>query len=306
MIEQFSSPQAAKDWCNRARAAGKSIGFVPTMGALHAGHLSLVRSALQENDVACVSVFVNPLQFDEGADLKAYPRDWAGDVALLESIGCQMVFTGELGMFFPDELDANGQFPPSSLRDPGPGALGLEGSTRDGHFEGVATIVDRLFDVLEPNRAYFGQKDFQQTLVVGHVSELRGSPRVVVCPIAREASGLAMSSRNERLTAEERAGAVFLSQALRECTAIWQSGERDPAVLESFLQTAIRAAGAQFDYAGVRDPKRWTVELPTWPLEQAVAVVAARVGPVRLLDNHLLVDPFPIPAAARDLGGSGS
>jgi pantoate--beta-alanine ligase len=306
MIEQLNSPQAARLWCQRMRAQGRSIGFVPTMGALHDGHLSLVQQALEENDVACVSVFVNPLQFDEGADLQAYPRDWEGDVARLAGVGCQMVFRGELAMFFPDELDSAGQFPPQNLKDPGPGALGLEGATRDGHFEGVATIVDRLFEVLEPNRAYFGQKDFQQTLVVRYLARDGNGPQVVVCPIAREASGLAMSSRNERLTPEDRSRAVFLSQALSHCASAWQAGERSPAVLEGLLQKAIKASGAQYDYAAVRDPEAWTVELPEGPLAQAVAVVAARVGPVRLLDNHLLQTPFPLPGQSNGDRGTRS
>ncbi|MCL4152873.1 UNVERIFIED_CONTAM: hypothetical protein GTU68_042388 [Idotea baltica] len=279
----------ARDWCASQRAAGKTIGFVPTMGALHAGHLSLVRQALAENDVVCVSVFVNPLQFDEAADLAAYPRDWEGDVQLLESVGCAMVFT----------LDDAGQFPATQLEDPGPGALGLEGATRTGHFEGVATIVKRLFEVVEPTRAYFGQKDFQQTLVVRHLVQRSGGPEVVVCPIARETSGLARSSRNERLSAEERDGAVFLSGALARCAEAWQAGERDAAVLEALLQDSIQSAGRAFDYAAVRDPSAWTVERPSGPLTAAVAVVAARVGPVRLLDNHLLAEPFPEPEASR-------
>ena len=298
MIQCFDSPAEAREWGQQQRSAGKTIGFVPTMGALHAGHLSLVQRAIAENDVVCVSVFVNPLQFDEDADLVAYPRDWDGDVQLLDGVGCAMVFTGVLEQFFPEELDADGRFPPSMLRDPGPGALGLEGATRDGHFEGVATIVQRLFEVVEPTRAYFGQKDFQQTLVVSHLVQSGEGPEVVVCPIAREASGLARSSRNERLTAEEREGAVYLSQALARCADAWHGGERDAATLEALLQNSIQEAGRVFDYAAVRDPSEWTVECPSGELRVAVAVVAARVGPVRLLDNHLLADPFPTPESA--------
>ncbi len=295
MIERLEAPADARAWCAQQRAAGKTIGFVPTMGALHAGHLSLVQQALQENDVVCVSVFVNPLQFDESADLIAYPRDWDGDVALLQACGCQMVFTGTLAQFFPDELDGQGKFPASALKDPGPGALGLEGSTRDGHFEGVATIVERLFEVVQPTRAYFGQKDFQQTLVARYLVRAGDTPRVVICPISREESGLARSSRNERLSAEERAGAVFLSQALARCAQAWQAGERRAAQLEAILQSSILNSGRAFDYAAVRNPAAWSVEMPEGELAEAVAVVAARVGPVRLLDNHLLADPFPQP-----------
>lgn len=295
-IERLPDPASARTWCAEHRAAGATLGFVPTMGALHDGHLSLVRRALLENDLACVSVFVNPLQFDEASDLASYPRDFEGDAALLQRVGCQMVFTGTLAQFFPGELRADGTLPAERLLAPGPCALGLEGVCRRGHFEGVATIVDRLFDVTGPDVAYFGQKDFQQSLVVTDLARRRGAPRVVVCPISREPSGLARSSRNERLSPEERARAACLSRALSLAGRAWLGGERDAARLDSLLRAELERAGVDVEYATVRERDRWSAGTPRGAIVAPVALVAARVGPVRLIDNHLLDEPWPEPS----------
>lgn len=291
MIERLESPAAATAWSAALRASGRTLGFVPTMGALHAGHLSLVRRALQENDAACVSVFVNPLQFDEAQDFDHYPRDYGKDVELLDGIGCSMVFTGTLAQFFPHELDAQGRLAPQHWIDPGSAAAGLEGACRSGHFEGVATIVDRLFDVVSPTRAYFGQKDYQQALVVRDLAKRRGGPEVRVCPIAREEHGLARSSRNERLPADVRERAAVIHRALLAADALWRRGERDPQVLASELRTVL-ATEPQFEleYAELRDPRAWGPEAPGERLERAVALVAGRFGPVRLIDNRVLGD----------------
>jgi len=295
-IELLTNPRAAKLWCDAARARGQRIGFVPTMGGLHVGHLSLVESALAENDVACVSVFVNPLQFGQASDLENYPGTLEGDARELERIGCPMVFSGTLAEFFPDELDERGRLPQHEMRDPGPGASGVEGTCRTGHFEGVATIVDRLFDVVGPDSAYFGQKDFQQTLVVRHLAEQRGGPRIVVCPTSREASGLARSSRNERLSPQERRQAEALSRSLSRAAERWQAGERDAERLEAALAEELDGAGVRVEYTAVRDLDHWSSERPAGTLERAVALVAAIVGPVHLLDNHILSEPAPVPA----------
>ncbi len=292
-LQRLTSPAAARCWCAARRAEGRSLGFVPTMGYLHEGHLSLVRRALAENDLCAVSVFVNPLQFDEAADLENYPRDWEGDTRLLEEAGAQMVFTGTLEQFFEGELDPSGALPRERLVDPGPGAAGLEGSCRAGHFDGVATIVDRLFEVVAPDRAYFGRKDLQQTLVVRAVAERRGGPEIVVCDTSREPSGLARSSRNARLTDEERARAACLSRALARAAAAWRAGEASPAALEATLGAALAVPGVELEYAAVRDLAGWTAERPAVPLREPVALVAARIGPVRLIDNHPLDGPFP-------------
>jgi pantoate--beta-alanine ligase len=290
MMRRFSSPKDAGAWCADLVRSGRTLGFVPTMGALHEGHLGLVRRACAENDAACASVFVNPLQFDDARDFERYPRDFERDARLLEEVGLDMVFTGTLATFFPGELRADGSFDPSHLLDAGRSALGLEGEHRPGHFAGVATIVARLFDVVRPTRAYFGQKDFQQTLVVRDLAKARGGPQIVVCPTSREPSGLARSSRNELLSKEAREEALALSRGLERARAAWRDGERDATQLREILAAGVRAGGlrpdhAALEYAALRDPRRWTAEDPVGKLDHAVALVAARIGGVRLIDN---------------------
>jgi len=289
MIVRLDDPRAAAEWCATERAARRTLGFVPTMGALHAGHVSLVRRALEENDVVCVSVFVNPLQFDEAQDFDHYPRDLGRDVELLDEAGCSMVFTGTLAQFFPAELDAAGRLRPEHWIEPGAAARGLEGACRSGHFEGVATIVDRLFEVVAPTRAYFGQKDYQQALVVGELARARGGPEVCVCAIAREAHGLARSSRNERLSADHRERAGVIHRALLAADELWRRGERDADVLANELRTVLNTEPQlELEYAELRDPQAWTAEAPHERLDQAVALIAGRFGPVRLIDNRVL------------------
>ena len=288
MIELLRDPAAAGTWCKRVRSEGRSLGFVPTMGALHAGHLALVRAALEENDTVCVSVFVNPLQFDERRDFERYPRDLDRDARLLDEAACSMVFSGTLAQFFPDTLRPSGEFPNDALRDPGPHAVGLEGDRRPGHCAGVATIVARLFEIVRPDRAYFGQKDFQQTLVVKDLARTLGYPEIVVRPTVREASGLAMSSRNELLSDAERAAATALSRSLGRARAAWRRGTRDARALSAAMFAELAGAAVEVEYATVRDPSAWTRGDPEGRLEKAVALVAARVGSVRLIDNEIL------------------
>jgi len=284
-LARLDSPAEARAWCEAARAAGATIGFVPTMGALHDGHLELVRRAAMENDLACVSVFVNPLQFNDPSDLEKYPRDFAGDARLLAQVGCAMVFTGSLEGFFPEEL-VDGELPAAARVPAGPGAAGLEGDFRPGHLGGVATIVDRLFEVVMPTRAYFGAKDFQQCLVVQHVADLRGGcPEIVRCPTVREPSGIAMASRNTLLEGEACVQALAISRGLRAAKAAWEAGDRDAASLTRQLQEGVAAPGVDVEYAAVRDPGNWTLEAPCGALERAVGLVAANVGGVRLIDN---------------------
>jgi len=284
MIELLRDPAAAGVWCEKARAAGSTIGFVPTMGALHEGHLALVRAALARNDRVCVSVFVNPLQFDEKKDFERYPRDLEGDARALGGSGCSMVFTGTFEQFFPAG---------AHLREPGPRALGLEGDLRPGHFAGVATIVERLFEIVRPDDAYFGQKDFQQTLVVEDLARAMGYPRIRVCPTVRESSGLAMSSRNQLLSPVERVHATILSRSLEAARAAWRSGRRDARELAGAMRDVLDRAPrngvpVEVQYATVRDPAAWTRDEPAERMERAVALVAARVAAVRLIDNMVL------------------
>lgn len=290
-----TGPQQARSWSREQRALGRTLGFVPTMGALHEGHLELVRRAKRENGAVCVSVFVNPLQFDDPKDLSAYPRDLDGDARLLAGAGNDLLFSGELEDFFPEhgpELARRG-LAAIPREDPGPDAEGLEGAFRPGHFAGVATICRRLFECVDPARAYFGEKDFQQTLVVRHLARRLGFPQIVVCPTEREPSGLARSSRNQRLSAQERSHAALLYQALLAARAAWERGERRRAALEAELARAL--AGERIDYAVVRDPERFASEPEL--LERAQALLAVRIGPVRLIDNLRLDRGAPLAPA---------
>jgi len=272
-----ADPAAAERWCAGMR--GETLGFVPTMGALHEGHLTLVRRALRENRHACVSVFVNPLQFDDARDFERYPRDLEADARLLEGAGAGMLFTGTLAQFFPGARD--GAVP---RRDPGPDAQGLEGEFRPGHFAGVATIVARLFELVRPTRAYFGAKDYQQCRVVLHLAHELGFPEVVVCPTSRDPDGLARSSRNQLLSAAERRQALSLSRALFAARTAWRAGEREVARLEAVLASELSRAAVQVEYAEVRDPERFALRA-NGVLPRARALIAARVGRVRLIDN---------------------
>jgi pantoate--beta-alanine ligase len=280
LITTFAEPGPAARWCAEQRGRGRKLGFVPTMGALHEGHLGLVRRARAENDLVCVSVFVNPLQFDESGDFERYPRDFERDARLLEGAGAEMAFSGTLKGFFPDGQPA--------LEDPGPAAAGLEGALRPGHFAGVATIVRRLFELVRPARAYFGQKDFQQTRVVRELARRMGFPPIVVCPTEREPDGLARSSRNVFLKPDERAAAVAIPRALELARTSWISGERRPAELARVLREALERPPFELQYATVRDPERWGADEPRAELERALALVALRLGAVRLIDNRAL------------------
>lgn len=310
-IEQRQSPREAQAWCREARSAGKRIGFVPTMGALHEGHLSLVRRARRECDVVVVSVFVNPLQFGQRADLDAYPRDFEADALLLAQAGCDLVFTGSLigeSGFFPEAQTLDEI--PSELA--GESALGLEGEFRTGHFEGVATIVKRLFEIAAPHRAYFGAKDYQQTLVIGELAARMALgesadcvPELAICPIARDASGLALSSRNLRLSKKGKSTALALVGALTLGRHLWRiEGLRDAMILQSAMESELLALGGPgltLEYMAVRDPKSWSASSPEGDLDQAIALVAANVEGVRLIDNMRLdvVPPHEAPVLSR-------
>jgi len=279
-VQSLEDPSQAAAWCAAARARGARIGFVPTMGSLHEGHFQLVRRAQAECGTAVVSIFVNPLQFDRARDYELYPRDFAADARALAEHGCALAFTGTLAQVFP-EAGASG--PP--LREPGRAALGLEGAQRPGHFAGVATIVARLFELVRPERAYFGEKDYQQTLVVRELARELGGPRIVVCATEREPEGLARSSRNARLTAEGRRVALALSRALRAARAAWQSGEREADALRACMRAELEHPRVRVEYASLRDPEHWSEHEPSGRMQRAQALVAAWVDEVRLIDT---------------------
>jgi pantoate--beta-alanine ligase len=264
-----------------ARQAGQTVGLVPTMGALHEGHLSLVDAARAECDLAIVTIFVNPTQFAPGEDLRKYPRDLDHDLALLASRGCDIVFApSEAEMYAPGH---------DTFVDVGEVGQVLEGEFRQTHFRGVATIVLKLFLLAPANRAYFGRKDYQQTLVVRQlVRDLNVPIEVRVCPTVREPDGLAMSSRNAYLSAEERTQALALSRSLQLAERLIQDGERDVLTLHRAMRKQIDEAGG-VDVQYIEFVADGSVKPVTKIEGPTTIVIAARVGTTRLIDNTLVV-----------------
>jgi len=258
------------------------VGLVPTMGALHAGHRSLVERAVAETDAAVVSIFVNPTQFGPGEDYRSYPRDLESDLALLKAAGAAAAFVPSVDEMYP---------PGDAARViPGPIAEPLEGAQRPGHFSGVATVVTKLFALVAPARAYFGQKDFQQLRVIQQVTRDLALPvEIVPCPIVREPDGLALSSRNAYLDTEERERATRLSRGLFTAERAWRDGERDPRRLRERVADFAETAG-DLEYVSVADPL--TLEELEAPADRAVISLACRVGSARLIDNILLGMPL--------------
>lgn len=260
------------------RTSGADVGLVPTMGALHDGHASLIRRARSERDVVVVSIFVNPKQFGPDEDLSRYPRDEDRDVDLAESWGADIVWAPSLDAFYPPGVEL-------VVPDPGPIGDVLEGAARPGHFAGVLTAVHRLFDVMGASAAYFGEKDAQQLFLVRQMVERLGQPiTVVACPTVREPDGLARSSRNAYLSTPEREEAGCLFLALSEAAELARGGERDPAVLVAVMAREVGATPlASLDYAAVVDEA--TFEPPIEVIRPARALIAARLGSSRLIDN---------------------
>ena len=273
----IGDPATVREEVRAARATGRRVGFVPTMGALHAGHATLVERAARECDDVAVSLFVNPTQFAPGEDFDRYPRPRDADLALLEPLGVRWVYAPEATAVYPPG-DA------TRVVVAGP-AEGFEGAIRPGHFAGVATVVCRLFLAVPADVAYFGAKDWQQTLVVKRMVRDLGLPIAIeVCPTVREADGLAMSSRNAYLSAAERPRARALAAGLERAEAAWRDGA-DVAAVEAALVEPLAAAGLVIDYAAVVDAESLG---PVRPAAPAVALVAARLGATRLIDNRLL------------------
>lgn len=267
--------------CDEARAAGQRVGVVPTMGAFHGGHTSLMRRAREETDLVVVTLFVNPLQFGAVDDLAAYPRDEDQDRRIAEAIGVDVFFAPSAEEMYPAG-------PPEIRVDPGPLGERLEGASRPAHFGGVATVVAKLLHAVGPARAYFGEKDAQQVAVIRRmVRDLSFPVEIAVCPTVREPDGLAMSSRNRRLTPEQREAAGCLFLALSEAAELARTGEPDAAKLVAAMAREVGATPlARLDYAAVVDAETFDdVHEISRP---ARALVAARFGDVRLIDNLLL------------------
>lgn len=263
------------------RRDGRTIGLVPTMGFLHIGHMELVSRAKAQNDVTVVSIFVNPLQFGANEDLARYPRDLERDAALLKGAGVDVLFAPDVGDMYPRPMLTVVDVP----------ALGreLEGAVRPGHFAGVATVVTKLFNIVQPNAAYFGEKDYQQVALIKRMVEDLAQPvSVVAVPTVREADGLACSSRNVYLSEKERAAAAIVPRALAEAERLYAQGWDDPAALETALAQFIAAEPlATAEVVAVRHPE--TLALLA-SIQSAPALVAlfVRIGTTRLLDNRVI------------------
>jgi pantoate--beta-alanine ligase len=280
-MDVIGSPSVYRAAMQLARSRGGAIGFVPTMGALHEGHLSLIRRARVETDHLAMSIFVNPLQFGPNEDLSAYPRALERDLEIAADVGCDTVFTPTAEEMYPDGA-------PSVTIDPGPLGERLEGAARPGHFRGVLTVVSKLLHLTGPCGAYFGEKDAQQLALIRRMVEQLNMPlEVVACPTVRDADGVALSSRNARLAPWERDEARCLWQALQSAMLLASAGERSRTALADAMRERIDAEPlAKLDYATVVDDRTW--DEPEGLDDPARAVVAARFGSTRLIDNAML------------------
>nr|WP_201468512.1 pantoate--beta-alanine ligase [Microbacterium hydrocarbonoxydans] len=263
-----------------ARSEGESVGLVPTMGAFHEGHLSLMRRACAENGLVVVSLFVNPTQFGANEDLSTYPRDEARDAALADAAGVDILFAPAPAEIYPHGFA-------TTIHVAGITEV-LDGASRGAHhFDGVATVVTKLFGIVAPDVAYFGQKDAQQVLVVRRVvRDLDLDVRIVACPIVREADGLAMSSRNVYLDADARVRATALNRALSAADAVVASGNRGGDSILSAARSVLEDAAIDAEYLELRDAE--TLQPMDAVERDALLLVAARVGDARLIDNHLM------------------
>lgn len=269
--------QEVREQVNEWKKQGLSVGLVPTMGYLHEGHKSLIDASVAGNDRTVVSVFVNPMQFGVGEDLESYPRDMQRDAALCESAGADLIFHPEPSEMYPQDF--------SSFVDMSTLTGGLCGKTRPIHFRGVCTVVSKLFNIVTPDRAYFGQKDAQQLAVIRHmVSDLSYGIEIVGCPIIREEDGLAKSSRNTYLNPQERQAALCLSRSLRQAKALLEGGETSASAVVDSIRTEIgKEPLARIDYVEVVD---WKNLEPVETIDGAVLVaMAVYIDKTRLIDN---------------------
>lgn len=264
----------------QAKTNLQSIGFVPTMGAIHIGHTSLITMAKSENNLVVCSIFVNPTQFNDRSDLLKYPRPIENDIQLLESVNCDILFLPEI----------NEMYSPGEIWEHSFGEIELcwEGASRPGHFKGVGQIVYKLLSLIEPHKAYFGQKDFQQTIVVKQlVKDFRLLTEIVVCPILRAADGLALSSRNIRLNEQERVDAAKIYEVLNTCKSQFLQQEAISTIQLTAENTLKSIPNVQLDYFAIvaqDDLKTWKSGKPNAP----IAIVALRFPSVRLIDNMVL------------------
>ncbi|MBI4689523.1 MAG: pantoate--beta-alanine ligase [Nitrospirae bacterium] len=280
-MELIRIPRIMKDTSIGHLLHGRSIGFVPTMGALHEGHLSLVRRSKGENDITVVSIFINPLQFGPKEDFNEYPRDTEGDMVKLKGADADILFMPDVSLIYPDKFLTYVEVQNLSEK--------LCGVIRPGHFSGVTTIVAKLLNIVKPTRAYFGQKDFQQAIIIKKmVKDLDMGLEVVVCPTIREHDGLAMSSRNSYLNGEERKAASVINRCLNQTTELIKSGIINHDQIKGFMEKKLSEEPlvTEIQYASVYDPD--TLEELEIIDKEALLAVAVRVGKTRLIDNILI------------------
>lgn len=285
-MQVVNDPAAMQALAEKIRLEGKQIGFVPTMGFLHEGHLTLVRACKTHSDVTVVSIFVNPTQFGPAEDLDRYPRDFERDRDLLEKQGVDILFAPVKDQLYPEGFSTDLRVEKVTER--------LCGASRPWHFPGVALIVCKLFHLVRPHEAFFGQKDYQQCLVIKRmVRDLDFGIRIHIVPTVREKDGLAMSSRNKYLSAQDRAQAVALVKALAVANRLYQAGERSADRLSAALSEALRdVPDARIDYAEVLDAE--TLAPATAETRTLVAALAVFFGTTRLIDNHILGESLPL------------
>jgi pantoate--beta-alanine ligase len=275
----FETPRAMQAQIEQWRASNKTIGFVPTMGALHAGHLSLVQKARAENSKVVVSIFVNPTQFRAGEDLQKYPRPFKNDCALLEGENCDAVFAPHESAMYAGSTPVFVEVGNLTVR--------WEGAARPGHFRGVATIVAKLFNCVRAHRTYFGEKDFQQLKIIEAMAHtLFFETRIVPCPTVREADGLALSSRNIYLSPEERAAATAIYRALCGAQHLARESNYTVEKIESIMRSILEDEGIlQTEYAAIVDEETLEPVSAINEEKPARAIIAARAGSTRLIDN---------------------
>ncbi len=279
-MQQIEIIIGMKAACRSVAREGKRLGLVPTMGALHDGHLSLVQESKSQCDVTAVSIFVNPLQFGPTEDFAKYPRTLEHDIALLEELGVDLLFMPSVAEMYPAGA--------KTVVEVGDLSIKLDGGSRPGHFRGVTTVVCKLFEIVRPDRAFFGQKDAAQVAVLRKmVRDLDMDVEIVVCPIVREPDGLAMSSRNAYLNTEQRQQALVLSQSLQRVKSAFDAGERDaPKLSNAGMQVVAAEPGAKLDYFAIVDSD--TLEPVAHVSSGTLVAVAAWVGTTRLIDNIVL------------------
>jgi pantoate--beta-alanine ligase len=278
----FKTVDGLHHYLEEERSKGKIVGFVPTMGALHEGHLSLIRQSRREADLTVCSIFVNPTQFNEQNDLAAYPRAEADDLALLAQENCEVVFLPSVEEVYPPGLDTSVDMDFGTLDQE------MEGAHRPGHFAGMVQVVNRLLEIVEPHRLYMGQKDFQQFAIVQEMLRQQNSPvRIVRCPIVREPHGLAMSSRNARLTPDQRERARLIHDVLEEMNLRLRTSEVGD-VKDWAMEQLNAPADFEVDYVEIADGYSLQAVEQAVPGNLVIACVAVRVGEVRLIDNLIL------------------